>query len=92
MQAPLLARFGTSPTAKVQVIMDFTIAMSELINSPLFLMIAAILAILLVIAIVKGAIRLLIWVVIIAVILIGLGIMTQGELRHWFENLLKTVK
>lgn len=65
--------------------------MPEFINSPLFLIIAAILAVLLVIAIVKGAIRLLIWIAVIAVIFIGFGIVTQGELRDWFENLLKTV-
>ena len=66
-------------------------AMPEFINSPLFLIIAAILAVLLVIAIVKGAIRLLIWIAVIAVIFIGFGIVTQVELRDWFENLLKTV-
>lgn len=65
--------------------------MPEFITSPIFLIIAAILAVLLVIAIVKGAIRLFIWVAIIAVILIGLGIMTRDDMRHWFENLLKTV-
>ena len=63
--------------------------MPEFITSPIFLIIAAILGILLVVAIVKGAVRLLIWIVIIAVILIGLGITTQTELRGWFENLLK---
>ena len=65
--------------------------MPEFINSPLFLIIAAILAVLLVIATVKGAIRLLIWIAVIAVIFIGFGIVTQGELRDWFENLIKTV-
>ena len=65
--------------------------MPEFINSPIFLIIAAILAVLLVIAIVKGAIRLFIWIAVIGVILLGLGIVTQGELRDWFENLLKTV-
>ena len=65
--------------------------MPEFINSPLFLIIAAILAVLLVIAIVKGAICLLIWIAVIAVIFIGFGIVTQGELRDWFENLIKTV-
>ncbi len=64
--------------------------MPELITSPLFLTIAAILGILLLIAIIKGAIRLLIWGAIIAVILIGLDFVTQGGLREWFENLLKT--
>ena len=66
--------------------------MPEFTSSPIFLIIAAILGILLVIAIVKGAFRLLIWIVIIAVILIGLGFLTQEDLREWFENLRKTVK
>ena len=63
--------------------------MPEFTTSPIFLIIAAILGILLLIAIIKGAFRLLIWGAIIAVILIGLGITTQAELREWFENLLK---
>ena len=65
--------------------------MPEFISSPLFLIIAAILGIFLVIAIVKGAFRLLIWIVIIAVILIGLGLLTQGDLGDWFETLRKRV-
>ncbi|MXV74157.1 hypothetical protein F4Z99_07750 [Candidatus Poribacteria bacterium] len=65
--------------------------MPEFITSPIFLIIAAILAVLLVITIVKGAIRIFIWIAVIAVILIGLGVMTQGDMRDWFENLLKTV-
>ena len=65
--------------------------MPEFISSPIFLIIAAILAIFLVIAIVKGALRLFIWIAVIAVILIGLGIVTRSEVRDWFENLLKTV-
>ncbi|MDE0683646.1 MAG: hypothetical protein OXI63_12070 [Candidatus Poribacteria bacterium] len=65
--------------------------MPEFISSPLFLIIAAILAVVLVITIVKGAIRIFIWIAIIAVILIGLGVMTQEDMRDWFENLLKTV-
>lgn len=65
--------------------------MPEFVTSPLFLIIAAILAVFLLIAIVKGAIRLLIWVAVIAVILFGLGIVTQEDMRDWFENLLKTV-
>ena len=66
--------------------------MPEFITSPIFLAIAAILGILLLIAIVKGAVRLLIWIVIIAVILIGLGFITQGDLREWFENLRKIIE
>ena len=65
--------------------------MPEFITSPIFLIIAAILAVLLLIGIVKGAVRLFIWIAIIAVILIGLGVMTQEDMRDWFENLLKTV-
>ena len=66
--------------------------MPEFTSSPIFLIIAAILGILLLIAIVKGAFRLFIWLVIIAVILIGLGITTQTEMREWFENLLKSIQ
>lgn len=65
--------------------------MPEFISSPIFLIIAAILGILLLIGIIKGAVRLLIWIAIIAVILIGLDFITQGELRDWSENLLKTI-
>ena len=66
--------------------------MPEFISSPIFLIIAAILGVLLLIAIIKGAVRLLIWVAIIAVILIGLGFITQGDLREGFENLRKMVE
>ena len=66
--------------------------MPEFINSPIFLIIAAILAIFLVIAIIKGAFRLFLWIAMIAVILIGLNVITQGDLREWFENLLKMVE
>lgn len=65
--------------------------MPEFITSPIFLVIAAILGILLVIAIIKGALRLLIWLAIIVVILIGLGFITQGDLREWLENLRKII-
>lgn len=63
--------------------------MPELISSPPFLIIAAIFVIFLVIGIAKRAVRLLIWVTVIFVILIGLGIMTQSELLNWFENMFK---
>ena len=66
--------------------------MPEFTSSPIFLTIAAILGILLVIAIVKGALRLFIWLAIIAVILIGLGFITQGDLREWLENLRKIIE
>lgn len=65
--------------------------MPEFISSPIFLIIAAILGIFLIIAIVKGAFRLLIWIVIIAVILIALGLLTQEDMREWFETLRKRV-
>ena len=63
--------------------------MPELISSPPFLIIAAIFSIFLIIGIAKRAVRLLIWVTVIFVILIGLGIMTQSELLNWFENMFK---
>ena len=66
--------------------------MPEFITSPIFLTIAAILGILLLIAIIKGALRLFIWLAIIAVILIGLGFITQGDLREWLENLRKIIE
>ena len=66
--------------------------MPEFTSSPIFLIIAAILGILLLIAIIKGAFRLFIWIVIIAVILIGLGITTQAEMREWFEGILKRIQ
>lgn len=66
--------------------------MSELISSPPFLIIVAILAILLVIGIFKRAVRLLIWIPVILVILICLGIAKQFDLLNWFENLLKMAK
>ena len=65
--------------------------MPEFMGSPLFLIIAAILGILLLITIIKGALRLFIWVVIIAVILIGFGFLTQEDMREWFEDLLKRI-
>ena len=65
--------------------------MPEFISSPIFLVIAAILGIFLVILIVKGAFRLFIYIVIIAVILIGLGLLTQEDMRDWFETLRKWI-
>lgn len=64
--------------------------MPEFISSPILLIIAVILGIFLVIAIVKGSFRLFIWIAIIAVILIGLGLLTQGDLRDWFKTLRET--
>ena len=62
--------------------------MPELISSPPFLIIVAIFAILLIIGIAKRAGRLLIWIAVICLILIGLGIAKQSDLLNWFENLL----
>ena len=66
--------------------------MPEFITSPIFLIIAAILGIFLLIAIIKGAVRVFIWLAIIAVILIGFGFITQGDLREWLENLRKIIE
>jgi len=56
------------------------------------LIIAAIFGIFLIIGIAKRAVRLLIWVTVIFVILIGLGIMKQSELLGWFENIFNMVE
>ena len=66
--------------------------MPEFINSPIFLIIAAIFAIVLIIGILKHAFRFVIWIVVIFVILIGLGIVKQAEVLQWFENLRKMVE
>ena len=65
--------------------------MPEFISSPIFLIVAAILGVLLLIALIKGALRLFIWIAIIAAILVGLDFITQGDLREWLENFLKTI-
>ena len=59
--------------------------MPELISSLPFLIIAAVFAIFLVIAIIKRAVRLLIWVSVVFVILICLGIAKQFDLLNWFQ-------
>ena len=66
--------------------------MPELMSSPPILIIAAILAIFLIIAIIKHAWHLFIWIVIIFAILIYLGVMKQSDLLQWFENLRKMVE
>ena len=66
--------------------------MPEFITSQLFLIIAAIFAIILVIGIAKRAVKLLIWVCIIFVILVCLNMVPQSALFDWFENLFKTVQ
>ena len=85
------AFFVFPETSILQIFTRYQSVMPEFITSPIFLTIAAILAILLVIVIIKGALRLLIWLAIIAVILIGFGFITQGDLREWLENLRKII-
>ncbi len=63
--------------------------MPELISSPIFLIVAAIVAIFVIIGVIKHAGRFLIWIVVIVAILIWLGITNIPELQSWFENLLK---
>ena len=66
--------------------------MPELISSPIFLIIAAVVALFLIIGIIKHAGRFLIWIVIIVAVLIWLGITNVPEVRNWFENLRKMVE
>ena len=66
--------------------------MPELISSPPFLIVVAIFAILLLIGIVKHAVRFIVWISIIFVILFCLGIVTQAEIFNWFENLFKAAQ
>ena len=63
--------------------------MPEFINSPIFLIIAAVLAIFIIIGIVKQAARFLIWIAVIVVILIWLGVTQVPDIRDWFESLPK---
>ena len=63
--------------------------MPEFINSPIFLIIAAGLAIFLIIGIIKHAWRFLIWIAVIVAILILLGVIQVPEIREWFERLPK---
>ena len=63
--------------------------MPEFINSPIFLIIAAVLAIFIIIGIVKHAARFLIWIAIIVAILIWLGVTQVPDIREWFESLPK---
>lgn len=66
--------------------------MPELMSSPIFLVIAAIVAIFLLIGIIKHVGKFFIWIVIIVAVLIWLGITNVPEVRNWFENLLKMVE
>ena len=63
--------------------------MPELINSPIFLLIAAVLAIFVVIGIIKHAARFLIWIAVIVAVLLLLGVTQVSEVREWFERLPK---
>ena len=66
--------------------------MPEFIGSPLFLIIAAVVAIFLIIGIIKHAWRFLIWVVAIDAILFWFGIIKEVDVLQWFENLRKMVE
>ena len=61
-------------------------------SSPLLLIIGGVLAVLLIFAIVKRAIRLLFWTVVICLILVCLGVVLWSDLLAWLENLRKTVE
>ena len=63
--------------------------MPEFITSPIFLIIAAVLALFVIIGIVKHTVRFLIWIAIIAAILIWIGVIQVPEIREWFERLPK---
>ena len=63
--------------------------MPEFTNSPIFLIIAAVLAIFIIIGIVKHTARFLIWIAVIVAILILLGVTQVPEIREWFERLPK---
>ena len=71
---------GTSPLRMGESVMP------ELISSPPFLIAVAILAILLVMAIMRHAVRFLILIIVIVVILICFGIASQSDLPSWLEN------
>ena len=65
----------------------------ELINSPIFLAVAAIFAIFIIIGIIKHAWRFLIWIVIIAAVLFYFGVVREVDLREclrdsgkWWDN------
>ena len=66
--------------------------MPELISSPLFLIIAAVVAIFLVIGIIKHTWRFLILIVVIVAILFWLGIVKESDVHDWLNNLRKMVE
>ncbi len=63
--------------------------MSELTDSPQFLIIAAVLAVFVIIGIIKHNARFLIWIAVIVAVLIWLGVIQISEIREWFERLPK---
>ena len=63
--------------------------MPEFITSPIFFIIAGVLALFVIIGIVKHTARFLIWIAIIVAILIWIGVIQVPEIREWFENLPK---
>ena len=63
--------------------------MPEFINSPVFLTIAAVLAIFIIIGIFKHSARFLLWIAVIVAVLIWLGVIQVPEIREWFERLPK---
>ena len=63
--------------------------MPEFISSPIFLVIAAIVAMLLIFRISKPVFRVVIWIVVVFAILVYFGIVKQSEVLQWFENLFK---
>ena len=63
--------------------------MPEAIDSPVFLAIAAVLAIFIIIGIVKHSARFLLWIAVIVAVLIWLGVIQVPEIQEWFERLPK---
>lgn len=61
--------------------------MPESINDPVFLAIAAVLAIFIIIGIIKHNARFLIWIAVVVAILIWFGVIKVSEIREWFERL-----
>ncbi len=66
--------------------------MPELISSPLFLIIAAIVAIFLIIGIIKHTWRFLILIVVVVAALFWLGIVKESDVHNWLEDLRKMVE
>ncbi len=66
--------------------------MPELISSPVFLIIAAIVAIFLIIGIIKHTWRFLILIVVVVAALFWLGIVKESDVHNWLEDLRKMVE